>query len=77
MVDQYRAIDESMSNVCRANDDTNANEIDPALGAYDFFPVTFILPGEYGMFVDEFKRNQGVWIMKPIGKCVLYRVVFR
>ncbi|EQC37590.1 hypothetical protein SDRG_05186 [Saprolegnia diclina VS20] len=35
---------------------------------YDFFPITYILPGEYSMFVEEFKRNQGIWIMKPIGK---------
>ena len=35
--------------------------------AYDFFPVTFVLPREYAMFVEEFKRSGGVWIMKPIG----------
>ena len=34
---------------------------------YDFFPVTFVLPREYAMFVEEFKRSGGVWIMKPIG----------
>lgn len=28
-----------------------------------------MLPSEYGMFVEEFKRSPGaVWIMKPIGK---------
>eukprot|EP00927_Polykrikos_kofoidii_P074103 TRINITY_DN70067_c0_g1_i1.p1 TRINITY_DN70067_c0_g1~~TRINITY_DN70067_c0_g1_i1.p1 ORF type:complete len:513 (-),score=66.54 TRINITY_DN70067_c0_g1_i1:140-1588(-) len=34
-------------------------------------PTTFVLPGEYSMFVEEFKRQQGqgaVWIMKPVGK---------
>src|SRR3546814_9985103 len=35
--------------------------------AYDFFPVTFVLPKEYAMFVEEFKRVGGIWIMKPIG----------
>lgn len=35
--------------------------------AYDFFPITFVLPREYAMFVEEFKRSGGVWIMKPIG----------
>lgn len=35
--------------------------------AYDFFPPTFCLPKEYSMFVEEFKRLGGVWIMKPIG----------
>ena len=27
---------------------------------YDFFPTTFILPGEYQMFVEEFKRSAQV-----------------
>lgn len=34
---------------------------------YDFIPTTFVLPREYAMFVEEFKKTQGVWIMKPIG----------
>jgi len=39
---------------------------------YDFWTATFVLPQEYGMFLEEFKRagvgNSGRWIMKPIGK---------
>eukprot|EP00164_Ancoracysta_twista_P000760 GFYU01001001.1.p1 GENE.GFYU01001001.1~~GFYU01001001.1.p1 ORF type:complete len:410 (+),score=100.27 GFYU01001001.1:106-1335(+) len=35
---------------------------------YDFYPSSFVLPVEYGMFVEEFKKIGGVWIMKPIGK---------
>lgn len=27
---------------------------------YDFFPTTFILPSEYQMFVEEFKRSPQV-----------------
>lgn len=36
---------------------------------FDFWAATFVLPAEYGMFVEEFKRHPGGrWIMKPIGK---------
>ena len=36
----------------------------------DFFPVTYNMPGEYSLFVEEFKRQpNSIWIMKPIGKC--------
>ncbi len=35
---------------------------------YNFFPLTYVVPSEYRMFVEEFKRSGGVWIMKPIGK---------
>lgn len=35
--------------------------------AYNFIPTTFVLPKEYSMFVEEFKKVGGVWIMKPIG----------
>ncbi|BBN18385.1 tubulin polyglutamylase TTLL9 [Marchantia polymorpha subsp. ruderalis] len=35
---------------------------------YNFFPQTYALPAEYGLFVEEFKRIPGVWIMKPVGK---------
>lgn len=35
--------------------------------AYEFIPTTFVLPREYSMFVEEFKKVGGVWIMKPIG----------
>lgn len=34
-------------------------------------PTTFVLPSEYAMFVEEFKRQQpggAIWIMKPVGK---------
>ena len=38
---------------------------------FDFCPATYVLPGDYALFVEEFKRHSGsgaVWIMKPIGK---------
>eukprot|EP00929_Paragymnodinium_shiwhaense_P061318 TRINITY_DN30618_c0_g1_i1.p1 TRINITY_DN30618_c0_g1~~TRINITY_DN30618_c0_g1_i1.p1 ORF type:complete len:472 (+),score=111.48 TRINITY_DN30618_c0_g1_i1:211-1626(+) len=34
-------------------------------------PITFFLPTEYSLFVEEFKKQQAngaIWIMKPIGK---------
>lgn len=34
----------------------------------DFFPRTFVLPSEYHLFLEEFKRTLGsTWIMKPVG----------
>ncbi|KAE9009643.1 putative tubulin polyglutamylase [Phytophthora fragariae] len=36
---------------------------------YEFWAATFVLPHEYGMFLEEFKRTPGGrWIMKPVGK---------
>lgn len=34
--------------------------------AYNFFPTTYNLPGEYSLFCEEFKKNNQVWIMKPV-----------
>jgi len=36
---------------------------------YNVFPSTFVVPQEYNMFVEEFKRHSGsTWIMKPVGR---------
>lgn len=34
--------------------------------AYNFFPITYNLPSEYSLFCEEFKKNNCVWIMKPV-----------
>ncbi|EOD08105.1 tubulin tyrosine ligase, partial [Emiliania huxleyi CCMP1516] len=53
---------------------------DEAARKYDFFPTTYVLPVDYGPFVEEFKQQaratlppccaqaNAIWIMKPIGK---------
>jgi len=35
---------------------------------FNFFPTTFVLPQEYSLLLEEFKRVEGNWIMKPVGR---------
>jgi tubulin polyglutamylase TTLL1 len=35
----------------------------------DFIPITYLLPADYSIFVEEFRRNpNAVWIMKPTSR---------
>jgi len=35
----------------------------------DCIPITFMLPADYNLFVEEFRKNPSTtWIMKPAGK---------
>ena len=38
----------------------------------DFIPVTFMLPADYNLFVEEFCRHpNSTWIVKPASKGVI------
>ena len=38
----------------------------------DFIPLTFMLPADYNLFVEEFRKNPNTtWIMKPCGKGIV------
>lgn len=38
-------------------------------GPLDFLPATYMLPNDYPLFVEEFKRQpNATWIMKPAGR---------
>ena len=41
----------------------------------DFIPVTFMLPADYNLFVEEFRRHPSfTWIVKPASKGVKGRI---
>jgi hypothetical protein len=44
---------------------------------YDFLPVTYLMPSEYVVFYEEFKKTTenepNVWIMKPVSADRLHR----
>ena len=42
---------------------------DPSSQVPEFVPSTYMLPADYTLFVEEFRRNpNAMWIMKPIGR---------
>ena len=43
--------------------------VSPPLALPDFVPVTYMLPADYNLFVEEFRKSpSSTWIMKPCGK---------
>jgi tubulin polyglutamylase TTLL1 len=41
----------------------------------DFIPVTYMMPADYNLFAEDFKRDPNhTWIMKPAAKGERYRV---
>lgn len=43
--------------------------VSPLLDLSDFVPVTYMLPADYNLFVEEFRKSpSSTWIMKPCGK---------
>ncbi|KAF5399205.1 Tubulin tyrosine ligase like 1 [Paragonimus heterotremus] len=62
-IKRYRRDLEREGNPLAARDDS---------GRYvylDFIPVTYMIPQDYNLFTEEFKRNpSSTWIMKPSGK---------
>lgn len=56
-----------VKNIKRYIKDTAKGEQEKA--AMDFVPVTYLLPADYTLFVEEFRRNpNAMWIMKPTGR---------
>jgi tubulin polyglutamylase TTLL1 len=49
----------------RREADRDGTILESEPGAYDFVPQTYNLPGDYAIFVEEFRREGGTWIVKP------------
>ena len=61
-----------IKNLKRAQRALQREGLDEEAAKYDFSPTTYVLPADYGLFVEEFKNHVGAfWIMKPIGKALV------
>lgn len=38
------------------------------LAFLDFVPTTYVLPADYHLFLEDYRKNPRTWIMKPCGK---------
>eukprot|EP00898_Chlorokybus_atmophyticus_P008329 jgi/Chlat1/8498/Chrsp80S07888 len=61
---------QQQQNQSSSNNNDNSSALMLGSGRYDFFPQSYALPAEYGIFVEEFKKVPPgtVWIMKPVGR---------
>ena len=61
--------DNLIKNLKRTQRQLVRDGLDEEAAAYDFFPGTYTLPADYGLFVEEYKTHpaSAIWIMKPVG----------
>ena len=60
--------DSMIKNLKRAQRALQREGLEEEAAKYEFSPTTYVLPADYGLFVEEFKNHVGAfWIMKPIG----------
>ena len=45
-----------------------AADRDDERSRWSFFPQTYTLPIDWGLFAEDFRRRGGVWIAKPVGR---------
>ena len=62
--------DNLIKNLKRTQRALQREGLEEEAAAYDFFPGTYTLPADYGLFVEEYKTHppNAIWIMKPVGK---------
>jgi len=61
--------DMMVKNIKRFMKEANKGASDGQEPVMEFVPVTYLLPADYTLFVEEFRRNpNSMWIMKPTGR---------